>query len=195
MKLTGKERMTDIFKDTEIVITEASASSIFTNTKTRICFRWEFLLKKTFCFILITLTLYTLSLPVNSHPGRTDANGGHWNRSTGEYHYHSGEYAGKNQPGKASSDNFVIREKKESKEIETIEEPVEAEESPTAALLETIIFISIGVGILCMILCSVLSVFKSEFAKTASTTLGCSVYIFAMLIPLLLALIRALLIK
>lgn len=25
-----------------------------------------------------------------SHPGRTDANGGHYNRKTGEYHYHSG---------------------------------------------------------------------------------------------------------
>ena len=25
-----------------------------------------------------------------AHPGRTDANGGHYNRSTGEYHYHHG---------------------------------------------------------------------------------------------------------
>lgn len=25
-----------------------------------------------------------------AHPGRTDANGGHWNRSTGTYHYHHG---------------------------------------------------------------------------------------------------------
>lgn len=24
------------------------------------------------------------------HPGRTDANGGHWNHATGEYHYHHG---------------------------------------------------------------------------------------------------------
>ena len=24
------------------------------------------------------------------HPGRTDANGGHYNSKTGEYHYHSG---------------------------------------------------------------------------------------------------------
>ena len=25
-----------------------------------------------------------------AHPGRTDGNGGHYNRSTGEYHYHHG---------------------------------------------------------------------------------------------------------
>lgn len=27
---------------------------------------------------------------VSAHPGRTDANGGHYNHSTGEYHYHHG---------------------------------------------------------------------------------------------------------
>ena len=33
---------------------------------------------------------------VQAHPGRTDSNGGHWNRETGEYHFHTGEYKGKN---------------------------------------------------------------------------------------------------
>ena len=33
--------------------------------------------------ILISLTAY-------AHPGRTDANGGHYDHSTGEYHYHQG---------------------------------------------------------------------------------------------------------
>jgi hypothetical protein len=32
-------------------------------------------------------SLYPLDL--FSHPGRTDANGGHYNRKTGEYHYHN----------------------------------------------------------------------------------------------------------
>lgn len=35
----------------------------------------------------------TLCCIIYAHPGRTDANGGHWNRSTGEYHYHTGEYS------------------------------------------------------------------------------------------------------
>lgn len=32
----------------------------------------------------------SLVLCVNAHPGRTDGNGGHTDRSTGEYHYHHG---------------------------------------------------------------------------------------------------------
>ena len=48
---------------------------------------------------------------VFAHPGRTDSNGGHWNRSTGEYHYHSGEYAGRESSGSSSKnysyDNFT----------------------------------------------------------------------------------------
>ncbi len=44
-----------------------------------------------FIFVIISLCLF----PVSAHPGRTDANSGHWNRSTGEYHYHDGEYAGR----------------------------------------------------------------------------------------------------
>lgn len=31
-----------------------------------------------------------LSLSAHAHPGGTDSNGGHFNRSTGEYHYHHG---------------------------------------------------------------------------------------------------------
>ncbi|MBQ8357059.1 MAG: YHYH domain-containing protein [Clostridia bacterium] len=38
-----------------------------------------------FCIILLSSVL---SLPVFAHPGRTDQYGGHWDHSTGEYHYH-----------------------------------------------------------------------------------------------------------
>ncbi len=43
---------------------------------------------KTLSFILIILFLI---IPVTAypHPGRTDAQGGHTNKKTGEYHYHS----------------------------------------------------------------------------------------------------------
>jgi hypothetical protein len=37
-------------------------------------------------FILISM----LVMQVSAHSGGTDASGGHWNRSTGEYHYHHG---------------------------------------------------------------------------------------------------------
>lgn len=34
--------------------------------------------------------LLLFALNVSAHPGRTDSNGGHYNRSTGEYHFHHG---------------------------------------------------------------------------------------------------------
>lgn len=45
--------------------------------------RWLSLLLCIVSFCLIPITAF-------AHPGRTDANGGHWDSSTGEYHYHHG---------------------------------------------------------------------------------------------------------
>lgn len=38
----------------------------------------------------IILALLLLCILVYPHPGGIDSNGGHYNRSTGEYHYHHG---------------------------------------------------------------------------------------------------------
>ena len=43
--------------------------------------------KKTVVFLLL---LILFCVPVAAHSGGTDANGGHYDRSTGEYHYHHG---------------------------------------------------------------------------------------------------------
>lgn len=42
--------------------------------------------------IVVSALLLTMSVtpPVSAHPGSTNADGGHMNRSTGEYHYHHG---------------------------------------------------------------------------------------------------------
>ena len=42
---------------------------------------------------------------VCAHPGRTDSKGGHYDHSTGEYHLHTGEHAGKNSSGSGDSNN------------------------------------------------------------------------------------------
>lgn len=39
---------------------------------------------------MIAIAIYVLPVIVLAHPGKTDANGGHWNHKTGEYHYHHG---------------------------------------------------------------------------------------------------------
>lgn len=45
-------------------------------------------MKRILSSLLCLLLLWVFALPIISHPGRTDANGGHWDHSTGEYHRH-----------------------------------------------------------------------------------------------------------
>lgn len=40
--------------------------------------------------LLVTTVCLSVSVSAFAHSGRTDANGGHTNHSTGEYHYHHG---------------------------------------------------------------------------------------------------------
>lgn len=40
--------------------------------------------------VLVVLAAFLLPLSVSAHPGNTDENGGHYDQSTGEYHYHHG---------------------------------------------------------------------------------------------------------
>lgn len=47
--------------------------------------------RKTYiCIALMLLVSCFVTVLVFAHGGRTDANGGHYDRSTGEYHYHHG---------------------------------------------------------------------------------------------------------
>jgi len=60
--------------------------------------------------LLICVFILSFTISVSAHPGRTDSNGGHYNRKTGEYHYHNGSSAGKNSGGDSDSysySNFV----------------------------------------------------------------------------------------
>lgn len=48
-------------------------------------------MKKLFIILLIVLVfLLLLNFFVSAHSGKTDSNGGHYDHSTGEYHYHHG---------------------------------------------------------------------------------------------------------
>ena len=44
--------------------------------------------------ILLSVLLLSSALTADAHPGRTDRYGGHYNRKTGEYHYHNSGYSG-----------------------------------------------------------------------------------------------------
>ena len=40
--------------------------------------------------VIACAVMLSALVAVSAHPGRTDSSGGHYNRSTGEYHYHHG---------------------------------------------------------------------------------------------------------
>lgn len=47
-------------------------------------------LKKFFALVCFGIIAFSLAVIGFAHPGGTDESGGHYNRSTGEYHYHHG---------------------------------------------------------------------------------------------------------
>lgn len=73
-----------------------------------------FTLKQLKKSILIIFAALFVTLPFVSafaHPGRLDSNGGHWNHSTGEYHYHDGNSAGKSGSKNNDDISFSLFEK------------------------------------------------------------------------------------
>ena len=66
-------------------------------------------MRRIFALLLFVCALLSvLSLFAYAHPGRTDANGGHWNHSTGEYHYHGTPDS--NSSGSNSSGNTTNKD-------------------------------------------------------------------------------------
>ena len=54
--------------------------------------------RKTLCAAVLSVLFMAISFTAWGHPGRTDSSGGHYDRSTGEYHYHHG-YPAHQHPG------------------------------------------------------------------------------------------------
>ncbi|MCP4258683.1 MAG: YHYH domain-containing protein [Planctomycetes bacterium] len=47
-------------------------------------------MKKLCQIFIVAIFVVTTSISLYAHSGGTDSRGGHYNRSTGEYHYHHG---------------------------------------------------------------------------------------------------------
>jgi len=95
-------------------------------------------LKKATLSVLLVALLFMLAITAAAHPGSTDEDGGHVDRSTGEYHYHHGypahehydmnhdgrvdcPYDFDDQTGKNSGSN-IVKDKLPSKEEPYVEE-------------------------------------------------------------------------
>ena len=57
--------------------------------------------------LLLLLISLVCIVSVFAHSGRTDSNGGHWDKQSGTYHFHTGEYAGKSSSGSSSNSEYV----------------------------------------------------------------------------------------
>lgn len=62
------------------------------------------ILKKSAVLSILSVLLISLIIPVFAHPGSLDANGGHYDRNTGEYHYHHGYSAHQHTNGECPYD-------------------------------------------------------------------------------------------
>ena len=51
------------------------------------------MLKRGFIFVLVLIFAFVFASAALAHPGKLDANGGHYDKETGEYHYHKGPNA------------------------------------------------------------------------------------------------------
>ena len=116
--------------------------------------------------LLVLVLALLLSLPVLAHSGRTDSKGGHYNRSTGEYHYHHGypahqheggecPYDFDDRTGESSGTSSSGSSSSSSASEEAEEEPEEEEEHPLLAFLKgffkVVLYIFLGIVALFLI--------------------------------------------
>lgn len=70
-------------RDNDTENTYESAKYVSFKTRYKVIKKIILLASSLILFLFTTFTAF-------AHPGRTDSAGGHWNHSTGEYHYHHG---------------------------------------------------------------------------------------------------------
>lgn len=98
-----------------------------------------------------------LSVVVSAHPGSLDSNRGHYNRTTGEYHYHTGEHT------ESSPSSSYVKNYEEDYE----EDEEKPEEAKSTFPLPLFIGAMIGIAILILLLFD-----KMQDAKEKSNPFG-----------------------
>lgn len=61
-------------------------------------------MRRTVLVLLLIAVVALLIVPISAHPGGTDSNGGHYDHSSGDYHYHHGYPAHDHSGGKCPYD-------------------------------------------------------------------------------------------
>lgn len=146
---------------------------------------------KRLCLVLVGFLFLSLLLTFTAiaHSGRTDGNGGHYDKSTGEYHYHHGYPAHKHIGGECPY-NFHddTNHSSSSNSSNRAEKSVSATEwvgIVFSTLLIIFLFLAIGLGacpILHMILAPVLHFIEKKFNLTTSDRLWKFLFVVAAIV-------------
>lgn len=87
-----------------------------------------FLRKITFLLLIAILCFSSVAL---AHSGKTDSSGGHYNRSTGEYHYHHGRSAHQHPGGVCPYSNNLTKSDSGASSSGTVQKSASTEEERT----------------------------------------------------------------
>ena len=107
-------------------------------------------MKKSTIFLLISLLCLFFTLSATAHSGRTDSKGGHYDHSTGDYHYHHGYPPHDHPNGECPYTKQASIERKKDTSF------------PTWGIVCLILFF--GVPIICCIVAAIYNFFE-EIAK------------------------------
>ena len=111
-------------------------------------------------FSCIFLVLLIMCVSASAHPGNTDINGGHYDRSTGEYHYHHGYPAHQHENG------ICPYETSEESEGKNKEEETEKEINPLISFFGVISAIALAIAsVFCLIQLAVAIVWEIKERK------------------------------
>ncbi len=118
-------------------------------------------MKKHLSYIILTIVL--LCQAVSAHPGRLDSHGGHYNRTTGEYHYHQKDYETPT-PAPKSVEKAEDKETESELDIESFyaSEPEEPKESMLSKLTPFHIILA---ALLIALIARVIFICRKQFKK------------------------------
>lgn len=115
------------------------------------------MMKKYFAFFCLFLILLSLPMTISAHSGRTDSQGGHYNHSTGEYHYHHGYSAHQHPNGICPYDLSYSKEKENIQEkIEEMREESKEQEKKRNERAKVFFYVSSIASIILYILLKVI---------------------------------------
>lgn len=132
-------------------------------------------MRRSIALLLVAFALTgALVIGVLAHSGDTDANGGHYNRSTGEYHYHHGYSAHSHydMDGDGDIDCPYEQETEKPKETTAVKETLPSasakRESIVEILLEAGFFWLMGLSVASLLIIIICMVFEKSTKREVS---------------------------